>query len=80
MKSISVTARERIHSNQQLASYLSTNGQVMPLIDTPELAKTLGVSTRTVLSWRQKGRIPYLQPSLRLIRYSLPAVLQALSK
>ncbi len=50
------------------------------LIRTPELARELGVSEKTIANWREKKRIPYMKQSARLIVYDLDAVLEALAK
>ena len=50
------------------------------LLRTPELAKELGVSEKTIANWREKKRIPFMKQSPRLIVYNLDAVMEALVK
>ena len=49
-------------------------------ISTRELADFLGVSTRTIHSWKTQGRIPFWKIGKQLVRYELSAVERALSK
>ena len=58
-------------------TYTSTKTK---LLRTPQLAKELGVSEKTISNWRERKRIPYMKQSTRLIVYSLDAVLEALAK
>ena len=58
-------------------TYTSTKTK---LLRTPQLAKELGVSEKTIANWRERKRIPYMKQSARLIVYSLDAVLEALAK
>ena len=50
------------------------------LIGTKQLAKYLGVTTRTIAAYREKGLIPFWKVNARLIRYELSAVEAALGK
>jgi len=50
------------------------------LISKRELAAILGVSERTIENWLAEKRIPRLQLSARLQRFSLPKVLNALGR
>ena len=50
------------------------------LLNKPELARAVKVSTRTVENWQKRKTIPYLRLSNRLVRFSLPRVLEALSR
>ncbi len=50
------------------------------LIGTKQLAKYLGVTTRTIAAYREKGLIPLWKVNARLIRYELSAVEAALGK
>jgi hypothetical protein len=45
-----------------------------------EIATALGESERTILNWRLKGLIPYVDAGFRSKRYRLDAVLEALSR
>ncbi len=47
------------------------------IITGDELCKKLNVTTQTLIKWRQKGKIPYLQLGAS-IRYDLEKVLDAL--
>ena len=49
-------------------TYTSTKTK---LLRTPQLAKELGVSEKTISNWRERKRIPYMKQSARLIVYSL---------
>ena len=50
------------------------------LLNATELAAALGESKRTVLTWRQRGLIPFIDAGYRSKRFKLDAVLVALSK
>ena len=50
------------------------------LVSKRELAAILGVSERTIENWTAQKRIPRLQLSARLQRFSLPKVLTALGR
>jgi excisionase family DNA binding protein len=50
------------------------------LLSKRELAATLGVSQRTIENWLAQRRIPRLQLSARLTRFSLPKVEAALNR
>jgi hypothetical protein len=50
------------------------------LLNATELAARLGESERTILTWRQRGVIPYVDAGYRTKRFKLDAVLAALSK
>jgi hypothetical protein len=50
------------------------------LLDRPELARELGTSVRTVANLMKSKKIPCIRISARCIRFSLPAVLTALSR
>jgi len=56
------------------------NGELSPLVTSEQLAKHLSISTRTLLTMRQSGKIPFYQPNQRLIRYRISDVEKALSK
>jgi excisionase family DNA binding protein len=53
--------------------------QETELLTARELAKRLRVSPETVRAWAQRGRIPMLRLSPKVIRYNAEAVLAALS-
>ena len=50
------------------------------LLSKRELAAILGVSERTIENWTAQKRIPRLQLSARLTRFSLPKVEAALNR
>jgi Helix-turn-helix domain len=50
------------------------------LLTTTELAAALGESERTVLTWRQRGLIPYVDAGYRSKRFRLNEVLDALAR
>jgi hypothetical protein len=45
-----------------------------------QLAQAIGVSSRSIDNWTKRKLIPYIKISARCVRFSLPAVLRALSK
>jgi hypothetical protein len=47
------------------------------IIDGEDLSKKLGITIQTLIRWRQKGKIPYLQIG-NSIRYDLHKVLDSL--
>ena len=47
-------------------------------LNAQEIAEEIGVSRRTVLNWHQDGVIPSQININRIIRFSLPEVLEAL--
>jgi hypothetical protein len=55
----------------------SVNGQ---RLTTPQLARRYQVTTRTVQTWRDQKRIPFIRINARCIRYDPDAVERALSK
>ena len=48
------------------------------LVDAATVAKRFGVSVATVNSWVRHGRIPYVRPSRRVVRFDLEEVERAL--
>jgi len=50
------------------------------LLDTRELAQVLGENPRTIVSWRQRGVIPFIDAGYRTKRYKLDDVLHALAR
>lgn len=50
-----------------------------PLATARELADLIGVSTWTIYSWANKGVIPCIRLSDRILRFNTDAVLAALS-
>jgi hypothetical protein len=50
------------------------------LLNATELAAALGESERTILTWRQRGIIPFVDAGYRTKRYKLDDVLRALAK
>ncbi len=50
---------------------------LIEIIDTKELCKRLGITEPTVIRWRQKGKIPYLQIG-SAVRFDFRAVIKAL--
>jgi excisionase family DNA binding protein len=60
----------------------STVNESIPkrLLSKKELAAALGVSPRTIETWLSEKRIPRLQLSARLTRFSLPKVEAALAR
>ena len=48
------------------------------LLDAKQVAEAIGVSKRTILHWHQNGIIPSLINVNRIIRFSLPDVLEHL--
>ncbi|MBC7745671.1 MAG: helix-turn-helix domain-containing protein [Flavobacterium sp.] len=49
------------------------------LVDGEQLSKKLGITIQTLIRWRQKGKIPFLQVG-KSIRYDLNKVLESLEK
>ncbi len=47
-------------------------------VDARELARRLGVSYATVLTWTRRGKLPHVRDSARRILYNLDAVLREL--
>ena len=56
---------------------MKTNITEKPL-NAQQVAEALGVSKRTILTWHQTGIIPSLINVNRIIRFSLPDVLEHL--
>jgi excisionase family DNA binding protein len=79
---LSISARERQRrERQRLASQgASSNGELSPLVTSAQLARHLQISTRTLVTMRQDGSIPFYQPHARLIRYRISDVEKALAK
>lgn len=50
------------------------------MVNTQEIARRLGVSTRTIATYRKEDRIPYIKLSARTIVYEVAAVGQALKR
>src|SRR5215472_1165055 len=50
------------------------------LLDREQLARAINVSSRTVSNWQSSGKIPFLKPSPRCVRFYLPEVLAALRR
>jgi hypothetical protein len=50
------------------------------LLSTEELASRLGEESRTIVTWRQRGIIPFIDAGYRTKRYKLEDVLHALGK
>jgi predicted site-specific integrase-resolvase len=50
------------------------------LMTESELARELGVSPRTIRSWRYKGFIPCIKLGYRTLKFRLPTVLDALQR
>jgi hypothetical protein len=50
------------------------------LLTAKELANQLGEKPRTIISWRQRGIIPFIDAGYRSKRYKLPDVLMALER
>lgn len=50
------------------------------LLTTPQLADQLGESTRTIITLRQKGAIPYISLGHRTVHFKLADVLSALER
>ncbi|MEO9257053.1 MAG: helix-turn-helix domain-containing protein, partial [Crocinitomicaceae bacterium] len=57
----------------------SNNKKEAQIITGEELGKKLGVTIQTLIRWRQKGKIPFLQVGSS-IRYDLHKVIEALEK
>jgi excisionase family DNA binding protein len=49
-------------------------------LTTQELADHLSVTTRTLSTWRARGKIPYLRITARCFRYNLDQVERALAE
>jgi len=58
-------------------SMTPSNGQ---RLTTPQLARRFQVTTRTVQTWRDQKRIPFMRINSRCIRYDAEAVDRALAK
>lgn len=66
--------------NEVFQERSSTQSNILPeIIDTKELLLRLGLSEPTVIRYRQKGVIPFLQVG-SAIRYDYQKVLDALEK
>ncbi len=66
---------ERYFSSNELKQ--SSNVQTEQPITTKELCEFLGITEPTVIRWRKKGKIPFMQIGSS-IRFDLTAVLAAL--
>jgi excisionase family DNA binding protein len=55
------------------------DGELPAIVTTPQLAKHLQVTERTVYAWRNERRIPFWQINARVIRYRLADVEKALA-
>jgi excisionase family DNA binding protein len=66
--------REELNS---LVSKKETEKSVLPPISTKQLCDFLGVTEPTIIRWRKKGKIPFMQIG-SAVRFSLPAVISAL--
>jgi excisionase family DNA binding protein len=71
---------------KELEFFFETNNQItantvntQPPITTKQLCQFLGITEPTVIRWRKKGKIPYIQIGSAL-RYDKEAVLLALSE
>jgi excisionase family DNA binding protein len=53
------------------------NELIHPPVNTKQLCEFLGVTEPTIIRWRKKGKIPFLQIGSS-IRFNLPAVIAAL--
>ncbi len=49
-------------------------------VDAGAIAKLIGVKQTTVRRWAREGRIPYLRPTGRVLRFDPDAVEQALAE
>lgn len=49
------------------------------LLTVPQLAKHFSVHNETVRLWARKGKVPFLRPSERTIRFNLADVEKALA-
>jgi excisionase family DNA binding protein len=61
-------------------SAFNSNEGIQRLVSKKELAKILGVSTRTIENFLAQKKIPQLRLSARLTRFSLPKVQAALER
>ena len=61
-----------------LLDYQPKEGRVTPVIVTgEELCKKLGITIQTLIRWRKKGKVPFMQIG-SAVRYDLIAVIAAL--
>jgi len=60
-----------------LAPKKETDKPALPPITTKQLCEFLGVTEPTIIRWRNKGKIPFMQIGSS-IRFNLPAVVSAL--
>lgn len=56
-----------------------TNTIEPELVDSREIARLFGVSIGTVRGWVRAGRVPYLRPSRRVVRFIVKDVRTALT-
>jgi hypothetical protein len=66
------------HRTTRIARYRRRGNGVLLTAD--ELAKQLGEEPRTIITWRQRGIIPWIDAGYRTKRYKLDDVLLALAK
>ena len=52
-------------------------GDGIEIIDTKELCERLAITQQSVIRWRHKGKIPFLQIG-STVRFNFPAVVKAL--
>ena len=74
---------DEVSGSSKTSAFSNTDGAAgIPkrLLSKRELAAILGVSQRTIENWLAEKRIPRLQLSARLTRFSLPKVEAALAR
>ena len=55
------------------------NAIAVELVDVETVAKHFGVGVRTINDWVRRGRIPYLRPSRKVVRFNMAEVEAALT-
>jgi hypothetical protein len=68
----------KAHGNSMSATESAANDPA--LLKRQQLARAINVSSRTVSNWQSSGKIPFIKPSERCVRFHLPSVLAALWK
>ena len=66
-------------STAQAEASSQSNGPTL-LRNRKQVARAINVSCRTISNWQSSGKIPFLKPSPRCVRFYLPDVLAALRR
>ena len=68
----------KAHGNSMSATESAANDPA--LLKRQQLARAINVSSRTVSNWQSSGKIPFLKPTERCVRFYLPDVLASLKR